>query len=126
MAQVKGRDTNPELIVRSLVHRLGYRFRLHVDWLPGRPDVVFSSRRKALFVHGCFWHHHTKCPGARIPKSRVGFWSSKIMANKARDRRNLAALTRQGWKYLVVWECEVRDIDSLAGRIIQFLDETER
>ena len=125
MARVRGRDSVPELIVRSLVHRLGYRFRLQASELPGRPDLVFRPRQKAIFVHGCFWHSHNRCTGARVPKSRHAFWSNKLSANKARDRRNLSALTRLGWSYLVIWECEIHALESLAGKIEEFLDSRE-
>ena len=125
MARIRGRDTVPELIVRSLVHRLGYRFRLQANDLPGRPDLVFRPRQKAIFVHGCFWHSHNRCAGARVPKSRRAFWSNKLSANKARDRRNLSALTRLGWSYLVIWECEIHALESVAGKIKEFLDSRE-
>jgi DNA mismatch endonuclease, patch repair protein len=125
MARVRGRDTVPELFVRSLVHRLGYRFRLQGRDLPGRPDLVFRSRRKVIFVHGCFWHSHSRCANARVPKSRHAFWANKLSSNKARDRRSLSKLTRMGWSYLVVWECDLSAPEPLAGKIIEFLDSLE-
>ena len=125
MARVRGRDTRPELLVRSLTHRLGYRFRLAGGGLPCRPDLVFASRRKVVLVHGCFWHSHNACPNARVPKSRRAFWAGKLSANKARDRRNLGRLTRMGWSYLVIWECELASLESVAGKIIDFLDSRE-
>jgi len=122
MALVKCKDTVPELIVRRLVHRLGYRYRLHVRELPGCPDLVFPVRRKSIFVSGCFWHRHA-CPnGRRMPKSRVHFWRKKLEGNQIRDRRNLRALRRQGWKVLVVWECQIRNVNKLTIRLRRFLE----
>lgn len=120
MSRIRGKDTTPELIVRSLVHRLGYRFRLHVADLPGRPDLVFPSRRKVMFVHGCFWHAHPKCRRAFRPATRASYWAEKLKANRARDRRNLHELEKLGWSALVVWECEVRR-SGLSGRLQRFL-----
>lgn len=121
MGRVRGRDTRPEWIVRRLVHGLGYRYRLHARDLPGRPDLVFRGRRKVIFVHGCFWHRHD-CHLARLPKSNLDFWIPKLTANRARDIANLAALEAAGWRALVVWECELRDTNTLATRIADFLD----
>lgn len=128
MGRVRGKDTKPELLVRRLVHSMGYRYRLHSGKLPGRPDIVFSGRRKVIFVHGCFWHRHGEvtddtCPLTRTPKSRLDFWISKFEGNKERDRRNLASLREEGWSPLVVWECQTRDADVLARRIRSFLGE---
>lgn len=121
MARVRSRDTRPEMIVRRLVYSLGYRYRLHDTRLPGTPDLVFRSRHKVIFVHGCFWHQHD-CPnGMRMPKSRAVFWQEKLSANVARDERNIEALAPE-WQILVIWECEIRDIDSLRGRIIEFME----
>lgn len=120
MAHVKGKDTTPELRVRSLVHRLGYRFRLHCQGLPGRPDLVFPARKKVIFVHGCFWHRHEGCPSTRTPKSRVEFWRAKLEGNAARDARQLDELKDMGWGTMVIWECEVDRID-LPERIRTFL-----
>jgi DNA mismatch endonuclease (patch repair protein) len=121
MALVRSRDTKPEMRVRRLVHSLGYRYRLHRRDLPGTPDLVFPARRKAIFVHGCFWHRHDCAMGDRLPKSRVRFWSAKIAENIQRDRRNLTKLRRLGWKALIVWECQTRG-QALADRIRGFLD----
>ena len=93
------------MFVRRLVFALGYRYRLHVSGMPGRPDLVFSGRRKVIFVHGCFWHRHARCRLARLPKSRLEFWISKLEANKRRDRKNVRALRRKGWTVLTIWEC---------------------
>lgn len=122
MALVKSKDTRPELLVRRLVHGLGYRYRLHVRHLPGCPDLVFSSRRKVIFVSGCFWHRHA-CPnGRRLPKSRVGFWGTKLEANKTRDMKKRRQLGKLGWKVLVVWECQTSRVKELTEKIVRFLD----
>jgi DNA mismatch endonuclease (patch repair protein) len=120
MRQVKGKNTRPELIVRSLLHRLGYRFRLHRKNLPGTPDIVFPSRHVALFVHGCFWHGHG-CRIGQLPKSRLEYWKPKIEANAERDHRKQAALVEKGWKVFVVWQCELSDIESLTAKLNSLL-----
>src|SRR5690606_24950543 len=114
MSRIRGRDTSPEVVVRRLLTSLGYRYRIHVHALPGRPDIVFSRRRKVIFVHGCFWHRHadSRCRLARLPKSRLEFWVPKLEANKARDSRTIARLRRSGWRVLVVWECQLRNKES--------------
>ena len=121
MALVRSKDTKPEMIVRRLVHRLGYRYRLHRRDLPGSPDLVFVCSRKAIFIHGCFWHQHRCAAGNRCPKTRVGFWRAKLEGNKARDRRSIAKLRRDGWTVLVLWECEIGNKPVLIGRINAFL-----
>jgi len=123
MARVSHKDTKPEMRVRRLVHGMGYRYRLHGADLPGRPDLVFRGRRKVIFVHGCFWHRHPGCKLARIPKSRTGFWTEKLEANRARDLRNEDELRATGWSVEIVWECELRDLDSVQGRLKRFLEE---
>jgi len=123
MSQVKGKDTAPELFVRSLVHRLGYRFRLHRRDLPGAPDLVFVSRRKVIFVHGCFWHGHHCARGDRQPKSNSDYWKRKIAKNKERDRLHRKQLRDLGWGVLVVWECEIKDKPTLEKRIVEFLEQ---
>jgi len=125
MARVRGRDTKPELAVRSRLHALGYRYRLHDRKLPGSPDLVFAGRRKALFVHGCFWHMHEGCALARMPKSRLEFWRPKLEGNRARDSVKLEQLRALGWDVMVVWECELRDLDALVARIEAFLNENK-
>lgn len=117
MRLVKGEDTKLEMVVRRLAHELGYRYRLHCSDLPGKPDLVFRPRRKVIFVHGCFWHLHKGCPNNRLPKSRVDFWKPKLESNKKRDTRNKTKLSRMGWTYLVIWECETKDIETLEARI---------
>lgn len=123
MSRVKARDTGPEKTVRRLVTSLGYRYRLSGKGVPGRPDLVFKGRRKAIFVHGCFWHRHPGCELARLPKSRRDFWVPKLEANRARDLRNLATLDSQGWGVLVVWECELRNPAQVSARLSSFLKE---
>jgi DNA mismatch endonuclease (patch repair protein) len=121
MQQVKTKNTRPEKIVRSLLHSLGYRFRLHRKDLPGTPDIVLPGRRLALFVHGCFWHGHG-CGIGKLPKSRLDYWQPKIEANRDRDRRKAAALSAEGWRVLELWQCELADRESLAVRLRHLLD----
>lgn len=121
MQAVKSRDTGPEMVVRRLLHSLGYRYRLHRKDLPGRPDIAFVSRRKAIFVHGCFWHGHD-CPKGRPPKSRLDYWKPKLDGNTERDRRNEEALRSLGWSVLVIWQCETSARQPLARRLHSFLD----
>lgn len=117
MSRVRGKDTKPELIVRSVLHRIGFRFRLHVNRLPGKPDIVLQKYRTVVFVHGCFWHRHKRCPDASVPKSRTDFWIQKFTGNVERDRSNRTALRRSGWKVIVVWECEATKKEKLAARL---------
>ncbi|MBU6440520.1 MAG: DNA mismatch endonuclease Vsr [Betaproteobacteria bacterium] len=121
MAGIRGKDTRPELVVRSIVHRLGLRFRLHRKELPGRPDLVLSRHRTVIFVHGCFWHRHD-CGLAAVPKTRPEFWAGKFAANVQRDQRNRLALEGLGWRVIEVWECEVRDPQSLAKRLRELFE----
>ena len=121
MARVGPKDTKPELVVRRLLHRLGYRFRLHRNDLPGTPDVCFPGRKKVIFVHGCFWHRHAGCRRATTPKTRTFFWKEKFVQNVARDHRKLTGLRRLGWHTLVVWECETENESELADRLVHFL-----
>lgn len=122
MGRVKGKDTKPEMVVRRLVHALGYRYRLHRRDLPGRPDLVFGPRHKVIFVHGCFWHRHD-CHLGRMPKSRVDFWQAKLEANRLRDMHNQTALAELGWQILVVWECELAQQEQLKNKLVRFLGE---
>jgi DNA mismatch endonuclease (patch repair protein) len=121
MALVKGRDTAPERIVRSIVHRLGFRFRLHVRSMHGTPDIVLSRHRKVIFVHGCFWHGHKRCPRSKRPTTRKQFWNSKLDRNIERDERIRKILRRTGWKVLTVWECEIRKPEKLMKKLEGFL-----
>ncbi|MFH1493969.1 MAG: DNA mismatch endonuclease Vsr [Pseudomonadota bacterium] len=122
MSRIRSKDTKPEMAVRRLVFSMGYRYRLHDRTLPGTPDLVFRGRRKAMFVHGCFWHRHPGCGLARMPKSRLDFWGPKLEANARRDGECLAALRELGWETLVVWECETKDAERLRKTIRRFLD----
>jgi DNA mismatch endonuclease (patch repair protein) len=121
MSRVRSKDSKAELTVRRLVFSMGYRYRLHRRDLPGSPDLVFPSRRKVIFVHGCFWHRHPNC--GRMPKSRQDFWEPKLEANRERDERNLRALQDSGWSACVIWECELKDMGQVEGRIRRFLDD---
>ena len=121
MASVRGKNTTPEMVVRRLVYSLGHRYRLHLRSLPGNPDLVFSSKRKVIFVHGCFWHMHN-CPKGRVaPLNNAGYWTAKRHANVRRDRNNIRRLKAEGWKVLVVWECWTRDQALYQKRLGQFL-----
>lgn len=124
MSRIRGKGSKAELLVRSLVHRLGYRYRLHGAKLPGKPDLVFPGRRKVIFVHGCFWHRHPDpdCKLARMPKSRQDFWGPKLEGNRARDLRQIAELRPLGWSVLEIWECQLRDASFLENEIRTFLD----
>lgn len=113
MARVRSRNTKPELRVRKVLHAAGLRYKLHDRRLPGAPDLVFPSRRLALFVHGCFWHRHTGCPAARLPKSRLDFWEPKLEGNAERDKKKRAELEAMGWRVFVIWECETRKKETL-------------
>jgi DNA mismatch endonuclease, patch repair protein len=126
MWQIKDRDTKPEMTVRRMIHAMGYRYRLHSTKLPGKPDIVFPSQHKVIFVHGCFWHQHPakRCRHARIPKSRVDYWLPKLDGNRKRDRKHVIALKKLGWQCLVVWECKLNSIDPLRGRLKRFLEAT--
>ncbi|RKQ64148.1 very short patch repair endonuclease [Oceanibaculum indicum] len=123
MASVGTKNTGPELTVRRLLHRLGYRFRLHRKDLPGKPDIVFPGRRKAVFVHGCFWHGHD-CRWGKLPQSKLDYWGPKIAANMERDVRNRQDLTAIGWRSFAVWQCQLCDLDTLAQELVSFLDDT--
>jgi DNA mismatch endonuclease, patch repair protein len=127
MAAIRAKDTKPELIVRRLVHALGFRYRLHRKDLPGKPDLVFGTRHKVIFVHGCFWHgcKRAGCLDARRPKSNTEYWNPKIEGNKARDLKHQEALQAGGWQILIVWDCETKDMVALQERITNFLaDDT--
>ena len=121
MARVRTKNTKPELIVRQTTYALGYRYRLHRRDLQGSPDLVFSRQKKAIFVHGCFWHRHHGCRRTTIPKIRAEFWRAKFEANVDRDARNISALRAAGWHVLVVWECETTDVVSLRAKLQCFL-----
>ncbi|MEP3049580.1 MAG: very short patch repair endonuclease [Roseibium sp.] len=122
MSKIKGVNTAPEMIVRRLVFSKGYRYRLHRKNLPGRPDLVFPSRKSVIFVHGCFWHQHTRCNKATTPKTRTAFWTKKLSRNVERDIEIVKALTSLGWRVLTIWECETKEPERLTGRISEFLE----
>lgn len=122
MQAVRSKDTGPELVVRRVLHGMGYRYRLHRADLPGTPDIVLVSRRKVILVHGCFWHGHC-CPKGRLPKSRLDFWRAKIDRNRQRDLSKTEQLEALGWRVLVVWQCETGDLEVLAARLRDFVDK---
>ncbi len=122
MAQVKSKGMKPEMRVRRLLHGLGYRYRLHRSDLPGRPDLVFPSRRKVVFVNGCFWHYHQDCERVRIPATNRDYWVAKLARNRDRDERNLALLEEGGWAVMTAWECELRDLETATARLVEFLE----
>ena len=124
MSRIRSGNTKPEVAVRKLVFSLGYRYRVHVHKLPGRPDIVFASRKKIIFVHGCFWHQHPDpaCPVARKPKTATKYWNEKLARNVLRDAEHIEKLSRLGWRVLTLWECELADLKLLISRIRRFLD----
>lgn len=121
MSRIKNRNTGPERVVRSMLHRMGYRFKLHESRLPGRPDVVLPKHKTVVFVHGCFWHHHKHCKDATIPKTRTDWWRLKLEGNAKRDRANARKLRKLGWRVLLVWECEITNPKLLSLRLSKFL-----
>jgi len=120
MSSVGTSNTGPEMTLRRALHRFGFRYRTNHPGLPGRPDIVFPRLKKAIFVHGCFWHGH-RCRKGRLPKSRLGYWEQKIEANRQRDRRSLRLLRKSGWSVLVVWQCELKDLGKTIPGILRFL-----
>jgi DNA mismatch endonuclease (patch repair protein) len=123
MRRIKSKDSKPEMLIRRMVHGMGYRYRLHRKDLPGKPDLVFPGIRKVIFVHGCFWHCHDDpaCRDGRLPKSRQEYWVPKLKRNRQRDSNNIAALEDLGWSSLVIWECETRDAEKVKTRLRKFL-----
>ncbi|MBW6510435.1 MAG: very short patch repair endonuclease [Desulfuromonadales bacterium] len=124
MSRVGGKNTKPELAVRSVLHQLGYRFRLHRVDLPGKPDITLPKHRKIIFVHGCFWHSHQGCSRSQRPTTNESFWRDKLDKNIARDRSNIRALQQAGWDVLIVWGCETKDTEMLRGKLLSFLQTT--
>ena len=122
MSQIKSKNTKPERVLRSLLHRAGYRFRLHSKQLPGKPDIVFNPRKKVIFMHGCFWHRHEACRYASVPKTNVDFWNAKFEQNVMRDAHVQREIKKMGWNSLIVWECEIRNVDNLLAKLRTFLD----
>jgi len=121
MSRVKSKDTKPELRVRKLLHALGYRFRLHLRGLPGTPDIVLPRWKSVIFVHGCFWHVHEGCKRATTPQSNKDYWEAKLEGNKKRDAENIKKLQSMGYRSLIVWECEIKDVEQLAAKLTAFL-----
>lgn len=126
MSQIRSRDTKPEVLVRSILHRMGYRFRTHRKGLPGKPDVVLAKYRTVIFVHGCFWHRHSCKNGQSMPSTRPGFWKNKFDKNVERDARQIDSLLADGWSVLVVWECELAQREKLATRMDSFLKAAQQ
>ncbi|MFW0753186.1 very short patch repair endonuclease [Pseudomonas sp. H11T01] len=123
MSRIKAKNTKPEIKVRQLIYALGYRYRLHVKKLPGCPDIVFSGKKKVIFVNGCYWHGHLNCRYAKLPKTNIEFWSDKFIRNRERDKRNVAALEAQGWQVSIIWQCEIRAPELLIEKIKSFLSD---
>lgn len=121
MSRIRSKDTSPEMTVRRLIHGMGYRYRLHVATLPGKPDLVFTRLKSIIEVRGCFWHQHGYCIDSHIPKTRTEYWQPKLAKNKRRDTENLAKLNAMGWRVLTVWECQLADQLELQKRLRQFL-----
>ena len=126
MSRIRGRDTSPERQIRSILHGLGYRFRLHVRRLPGKPDIVLPRYQTAIFVNGCFWHRHVGCKFCYEPKSRKSFWREKFEENVKRDKRNYAELKRLGWSVTVIWECQTTNVDLIERRLQRRLERRKR
>lgn len=123
MSRVGGKNTKPELKVRSLLHSMGYRFRIHRDDLPGKPDITLPKYKKIIFVHGCFWHGHNGCPRSKRPATNQEFWRDKLDKNIERDKRTVNTLIKLGWDILTVWTCEVKDTEKLKAKLRSFLQE---
>jgi len=123
MSRVKGRDSKPEILVRSIVHRMGFRFRVHRRDLPGNPDILLPRHGKVIFVHGCFWHGHKRCPRSKRPTTNMSFWNSKLDRNIERDKLSRRKLRSMGWKVLVVWQCETLTPDKLLVKLERFLHD---
>jgi DNA mismatch endonuclease (patch repair protein) len=121
MRRIRSRDTLPEVAVRSLIHRMGFRFRIHRNDLPGCPDIVLVRQQKIIFVHGCFWHQHPGCAEGRLPETRQEYWVPKFQRNKDRDVQNRAELRKLGWRSLVVWECELKRPRQMEKKLMRFL-----
>jgi DNA mismatch endonuclease (patch repair protein) len=122
MRRIRSKGMTPELVVRSLVHGMGYRYRLHSPKLPGKPDLAFPARKKIIEVRGCFWHQHRGCIESHVPKSRIEYWGPKLERNKQRDSENLRKMRKLGWDVLVIWECDVRKQNNLSTKLQDFLD----
>lgn len=121
MSRVKSKNTKPELMIRSILHKEGYRFRVHRKDLPGKPDIVLPRYKTVIFVHGCFWHQHEGCPDSKRPSTNIEFWNSKLNENIARDKKNKIKLRELGWEVFVIWECEIKDIENLKKKLLRRL-----
>lgn len=117
MGRIRSVNTKPEMVIRSLLHKMGYRFRLHRKDLPGKPDIVLPKYRTIIFVHGCFWHRHKDCKFAYTPKSRIDFWEEKFKNNIERDKKHVDTLKQMDWRVIIIWECEIKDIDRLQANL---------
>jgi len=126
MSRIRSKNTKPEILVRSLLHSMGYRFRLHRKDLPGKPDIVLPKYKTAIFVHGCFWHRHVGCKGATTPKTRTEFWQKKFVGNVERDKKCQNELKELRWHILVIWECEIKNTSSLIKTITLFLNSAQK
>lgn len=122
MSKVRSKNTTPEILIRRLIFSMGYRYRLHVKKLPGKPDIVMAGRRKIIDVRGCFWHGHEGCKYGRLPKSRLDFWIAKISHNRKRDLENLHELENLGWSVLIVWQCELKELNFLKTKLYEFIE----
>lgn len=125
MSRVGGKNTKSEFVVRSLLHHLGYRFRLHRNDLPGKPDIILPKYKKAIFVHGCFWHGHANCKRSKRPTTNIKFWSEKLDKNMERDKTSVANLKELGWNVLVIWTCEMNNKDKLTNKLLTFIEDKE-
>jgi len=123
MRRIKSKNSTPELALRTLIFKMGFRYRLHASQLPGKPDLVFPGRKKAIFLHGCFWHQHGPCPDSRLPKSRQDYWLPKLKRNQERDKDAQRKLRELGWNSLVIWECEMKDPTKIKKTVQKFLKE---
>jgi DNA mismatch endonuclease (patch repair protein) len=123
MAKIKGRNTKPELLIRSLLHKKGFRFRIHVKELPGKPDIVLPKFRAVIFVHGCFWHGHQNCHLFKLPATRTEFWEEKISRNQSNDSKSINLLLGNNWKVGVIWECSIRGTTKDLGKVINLISE---
>ena len=121
MAAIRGKDTKPEMVVRRFLHRAGFRFRLHVKDLPGKPDIVLPRYRTVILVHGCYWHRHPGCHFATTPKTNSAFWLDKFEKNVERDRRNVEQLEKAGWRVIIAWECEVKSPERLEALVAEII-----
>ncbi|MBU3949912.1 MAG: very short patch repair endonuclease [Proteobacteria bacterium] len=126
MSRVSGKNTKPELVVRSLLHNMGYRFRLHRNDLPGKPDITLPKYQKVIFVNGCFWHGHADCPRSKRPTTNKKFWRVKLDKNIERDKITVCSIRELGWRVLTVWACEVKDKDKLTNKLLTFLESKEK